>query len=443
MFVEKKRKSGLRKTKLLVFIILALCGFFLAFGVYRIVMVENPVIHGYDALERLPRKKDVKIKVDSNFPIKDVLIEIIQGENHSVLVEDSPNQSHKEYEISINPKKLGLHEGEANAFIKARSGMFSKTELSFPVLVDTIPPVLSVLNSSYLTHQGSTGAVLMRAEGADTVYVRIGEDRYQGNNEVTKEDNLYFVLFPVSMDLSPDESLFAIAEDLTGNRVSSSIPTRIKKTDFKKDVITISDDFITKKIYPIIDVEGEDLPPLEAFKRVNESMRRENEAFIMEIGKESSGEMHWEGKFLQMRNSKVFSNFGETRNYVYNGDVVSESRHLGYDLASTSNVEIEASNSGVVAFAGLLGIYGNTVIIDHGIGLMTMYAHLSTIDVATGELVEKSATIGRSGMTGLAGGDHLHFAVLVHGVYVSPLPWWDKKWIEKRILDVLHSEAND
>ncbi|HDK82026.1 MAG TPA: M23 family metallopeptidase, partial [Nitrospirae bacterium] len=119
------------------------------------------------------------------------------------------------------------------------------------------------------------------------------------------------------------------------------------------------------------------------------------------------------------------------------GKAISRSVHLGYDLASVSNSPVEAANSGVVRFSGDLGIYGNTVIIDHGMGLMSLYGHLSTVTVRQGQSVEKGDIIAQTGSTGLAGGDHLHFGILLHGIEISPLYWWDPHWIKVNILDYL------
>ena len=92
-----------------------------------------------------------------------------------------------------------------------------------------------------------------------------------------------------------------------------------------------------------------------------------------------------------------------------------------------------ASNRGVVLLPTYLGIYGNCVILDHGLGVQSLYAHLSTIDMKEGETVEKGQTIGRTGSTGLAGGDHLHFTMLVNGVAVNPVEMWDPHWMEDRV----------
>ncbi len=107
--------------------------------------------------------------------------------------------------------------------------------------------------------------------------------------------------------------------------------------------------------------------------------------------------------------------------------------HYGYDLASTKQSPVTAANRGVVVFADPLTIYGNTVILDHGLGLQTLYAHLSSMEVKVGDEVAKGQELGRTGASGLAIGDHLHFEVLVHGVSVTPIEWWDARWIRDHI----------
>ena len=127
------------------------------------------------------------------------------------------------------------------------------------------------------------------------------------------------------------------------------------------------------------------------------------------------------------------SNFAEMRTYLYGGREIDKQVHYGYDLASTRQSSVPAANRGAVVFAGPLTIYGNTVIVDHGLGLQTLYAHLSSIEVKVGDVVARGQELGRTGATGLAMGDHLHFEVLVNGVSVTPLEWWDAKWIRDHI----------
>jgi murein DD-endopeptidase MepM/ murein hydrolase activator NlpD len=135
-----------------------------------------------------------------------------------------------------------------------------------------------------------------------------------------------------------------------------------------------------------------------------------------------------------LTNSAVEAGFADQRTYVYEGKDVDNQVHLGFDLASTSNAPVQAANSGRVIYAGWLGIYGNCVVVDHGMGLQSLYAHLSAIDVGVGDSVEKNGRLGLSGQTGLAGGDHLHFTMLLGGNAISPIDWWSQQWVDDRVM---------
>ena len=106
---------------------------------------------------------------------------------------------------------------------------------------------------------------------------------------------------------------------------------------------------------------------------------------------------------------------------------------MGVDLASLAMAPVPAGNTGRVILAEFMGIYGNVVIIDHGFGLQSLYSHLSEIHVQKGETVQRGQIIGRTGATGMAGGDHLHFGMLVSGLEVQPIEWWDARWIKNNI----------
>lgn len=73
------------------------------------------------------------------------------------------------------------------------------------------------------------------------------------------------------------------------------------------------------------------------------------------------------------------------------------------------------------------------MVIDHGFGLFSTYSHLSALDVKQGQVISKGEVIGRTGSTGLAGGDHLHFGIIVHNTFVDPVEWWDAAWIKNNI----------
>jgi murein DD-endopeptidase MepM/ murein hydrolase activator NlpD len=228
-----------------------------------------------------------------------------------------------------------------------------------------------------------------------------------------------------------------VAVDEAGNERVIGVPVTFLPVHFPKDTINLTEAFLRRKMPELAPqtpgTAGTDVL-LQAFLRVNGEGRKGFEAKNREIGSgESSPKPLWTGPFRQQSNTKVFANFPEERTYQMDGRTVDTQWHLGIDLASNKQSPIEASNAGRVVFTGPNGIYGNMVIVDHGLGLMSLYGHLSDIAVKVGQNVQKGEALGRSGETGLAGGDHLHFALLVRGVYTSPLEWWDDHWLKDRI----------
>ena len=151
--------------------------------------------------------------------------------------------------------------------------------------------------------------------------------------------------------------------------------------------------------------------------------------------------MLWRDPFQPLANAAVEAKFADYRTYFSLGKEVDRQVHLGFDLAVTSQVPILAAQKGVVMLAEYLGIYGNCVILDHGMGVQSLYGHLSSIAVTVGDTVEKEQEMGKSGMTGMAGGDHLHFTMLVNGQMVNPVEWWDQHWIQDRIIRKLREAS--
>jgi murein DD-endopeptidase MepM/ murein hydrolase activator NlpD len=181
---------------------------------------------------------------------------------------------------------------------------------------------------------------------------------------------------------------------------------------------------------------------LDKFLVINSDLRRKNAEKIASFAAQSLPEILWGGAvFHPFTNTAVESAFADQRTYVYGGKDVDRQTHLGFDLARVVNSPIVASNRGKVVYAAPLGIYGNCVILDHGMGVQSLYAHLSSIGVQPGQMVEKEQELGKSGMTGLAGGDHLHFTMLVNGQMVNPVEFWDAHWIQDRIIRKLREAS--
>jgi murein DD-endopeptidase MepM/ murein hydrolase activator NlpD len=218
----------------------------------------------------------------------------------------------------------------------------------------------------------------------------------------------------------------------------------LKNVNYRKSTIAISDAFVQGKVASLLnDASARQGSAKEIFLRVNKGLRKENEEKITAITQKATPSMLWQGAFSQLSNSKVEANFADARTYTYNNETIDHAYHLGYDLSVTKQYPVEAANSGVVAFTGDLGIYGNTVILDHGLGLFTLYSHLSSIDAKVGDPVKPRQILGKTGETGLAVGDHLHYGVYLNGVAVLPVEWWDQKWIADNIQPKLEGHTGE
>jgi murein DD-endopeptidase MepM/ murein hydrolase activator NlpD len=234
------------------------------------------------------------------------------------------------------------------------------------------------------------------------------------------------------------------ATDKAGNMREMKLVYELKNVKYKKSTIRLSDEFIENKVTPLLnDVGARQGSPKDIFVKVNKDLRKENEDKIKAITEKATPSMLWKNAFTQLSNSKVEANFADARTYVYKDESIDQAYHLGYDLSVTKHYPAEAANSGIVAFVGDLGIYGNTVIIDHGLGLFTLYSHLSAIDVKVGDQITQRQVIGKTGETGLAAGDHLHYGVYLHGLAILPVEWWDEKWIKDNVEPKLVGKSSE
>jgi murein DD-endopeptidase MepM/ murein hydrolase activator NlpD len=299
------------------------------------------------------------------------------------------------------------------------------------------PPRLELISSQHYARQGGSGAVVYRV--GDAVLrsgVRAGAFEATGYPLEGGAANDRFVLYAVPWDLDDADEVRLFAEDDAGNRTELPFLDLLKAVPPRTDTIRVSDEFLARVVpaiasqTPGFDASGS---LLDQYLVINGELRARELARVAELARSSQHAFLWSGPFLQMPNTALKANFAQTRSYVYDGEVVDRQTHLGLDLASTARAPVPAPNSGVVVFAGWMTLYGNAVIIDHGYGLMSLCGHMASIDVATGDVVTRGQTVGTSGATGLAGGDHLHLEIFVQGQSVDPLEWLDAKWIRDNI----------
>jgi murein DD-endopeptidase MepM/ murein hydrolase activator NlpD len=233
------------------------------------------------------------------------------------------------------------------------------------------------------------------------------------------------------------------AVDEAGNAAKAGVNHHIRKKAFKNDKIRISDRFLSWKV-PELENETTaeaNASPVEKFIKINRDLRQANYQQLNELVEKTTATKHWAGIFLRMPGANQ-AGFADHRVYNYRGKEIDRQVHLGIDIASVKQAPVPAANSGIVIFSGRLGIYGKTIILDHGFGLFSMYAHLTRSDVSEEQQVSKGDILGRTGSTGLAGGDHLHFSMLVHHTFVNPIEWWDAAWIKNNISSKIEAVAS-
>jgi len=340
-----------------------------------------------------------------------------------------------------------LQSGPARIVVRAsRPVLFGLRDVSstttHDVTVRLEPPQVAVLSTFHYVNHGGSEFVVYRATPADVDSgVRVGNIEYPGFPAsavgITSDPALRVAFFALLFDQDLNTTFQVYARDPAGNEALASLDHQVFPKPYSKSRIEIDDRFIGRVVPAIASSSPQEQIPtddlLSGFLKINGDLRRKNNQFLTDLAKKSAPEMLFKGPFQQLGNSQVEARFADTRTYIYKGKEIDRQVHLGFDLAVTANVPIVAAERGTIVHASDLGIYGNCVVIDHGLGVQSLYGHLSSIGVKVGDRVEKGAEIGRSGMTGLAGGDHLHFTMLVGGQQVTPVDWWSTQWFADRV----------
>ena len=403
-----------------------------------------------DVLGVAPLQIDIS---DSGTGLKSIMVTLVAGGTDHALASEQFASPAGQKTVTLDPAKIpGLKEGPAVLRVTARDASLAnlfkgnETVVEKNITIDITPPTLELVADDHYINFGGVGAIVYKAS-PDTVTsgVKMGDRFFPGFPGVVKGNPEHrFALFAHPYDTAPNVKAVLVATDKAGNKREMPLAYELKNVKYKKSTIAISDGFLQYKVAPLVtDVAARQGSPRDLFVAVNKKLRKENEDKIREITGKASPAILWSGAFTQLSNSKVEANFADQRTYVYNKEDIDTAYHVGYDLSVTKNYPAEAANSGTVAFVGSLGIYGNTVILDHGLGLFTLYSHLDSIDVKVGDAAKQRQAIGRTGETGLAAGDHLHFGVYLDGVAVLPVEWWDAKWIEDNIRPKLDGHGSE
>lgn len=428
------------KKLLLILVLLALTGLVGLFVIHH--EGEDPSVTLDPAGGSVSPSSELSLHVtDQKSGLAAVRVVLRQGDvERTLLSEDFAAAVHTWKETLSLPSK-GLADGPVSIIVRATDRSWSNwgkgntVAVETGLVLDSAPPVVSILSHQHNLNQGGAGAVAFTlSEPASRVAVVLGQWSFPAY-EQPSGNYLCIFAFPHSAD--PGLQPLVLARDLAGNEIKTGFYNHVNARTFKRDSITISPRFLAAKMPQFQNLFPGTSDPLQLFLKVNTELRRQNREALQKIGTTTVPEPLWDGSFQRMKNAAPMAGFADHRTYYHDGQKIDEQTHLGIDLASLAQAAVPAANSGRVVFAGFMGIYGQCVILDHGTGLQTLYAHLSKIDVTEDSQVQKGQTIGNTGATGLAGGDHLHFAVLVSGVPVNPIEWWDATWIKNNVEEKL------
>lgn len=317
-----------------------------------------------------------------------------------------------------------------------RLGHGNRADFKRDMTVDSKPPVVSVLSGQHNVNQGGTGLLVYSTdEELGKSGVRMGEHFFPGY-PYQPGKYLCFFAIPYNADVKALTPAL-VASDLAGNEVSIGFFFNPRAKAFKHDSINVSDNFLQSKMGQFTQYYPDQTQPIDIFLKVNSELRAKNVGFLMQVGRDTVPQKLWDGPFIRLPNSAPMAGFADNRTYMHGGQAVDNQTHLGVDLASLATSPVPAGNTGRVVLAEFMGIYGNVVVLDHGFGVQSLYSHLSEIHVHKGETVQRGQIIGKTGATGMAGGDHLHFGMLVSGLEVQPIEWWDPHWIKDNITSKL------
>ena len=414
----------------------------------------TPEVHSSESMF-WNRKDPLKIKLTDNTGLKNFELILSDGKKSLIVGQGSFEKSIKEQTLLVKyPQSKILDQKAKQLKLQVSVGdnsmwNFFQGNKSVKVLdikVDYKRPNVNVLSNSYSITQGGSALVVFQAEdeNLDTLYVQTAGKKFQA--QPYKKEGYYAALIAWPFTQT-SFSAKIIATDMAKNRRVADIPFYLKKHKYKVSWIRAKDKFIDGKITDLAssDLQYADIDNrLEKLKAINETMRLKNEDLIHALGAQVSKVMidSWKmKKFYPLRNGAKVASYGDARHYYYETkeNEVSHSYHVGYDLASTKMAAIKSSNAGTVVYANENGIYGNMPMIDHGLGLYTLYGHCSQLLVKEEDKVKAGQIIAKTGVSGLALGDHLHFGILVQGIEVRPVEWFDGAWIKTNIDDVFAS----
>jgi murein DD-endopeptidase MepM/ murein hydrolase activator NlpD len=416
-----------------------------------VLMSSAPTVTMVAPIRVIGTDTPVAIRVVSPHGVRRVTAELEQkGQRYRIFESARPahrlsflgkNEPPAEVKFSAGKTQApALEDGKARLIVEAQANDFrgATDTVSLDVDVNTRPPRVTADGVQHYINQGGAELVSFSVSGYWTeAGVRVGPYTFRSFPLPGRPAGERFSIFAFPWDVPADTVPIVYARNPSGAEAKAHFWCKIFPKKFRSRDLEVTDAFIDK-VTDEIDPNGTG-DKLQRFLKINGDLRQQNNRTLADLRFKTEQRMLWTGPFW--RYGKTESEFADHRAYVYHGKVVDHQTHLGFDLSDVQHARVVAANDGKVVFAGVLGIYGNCIVVDHGYGLQSIYGHLSQLEVKPGDMVKRGQEMGRSGATGMAGGDHLHFSMQVDGVQITPVEWWDEHWIHDRILSKISGKS--
>ena len=363
--------------------------------------------------------------------------------------------------VVLNGKENGLREGEARLNIVAFDKSFwnNGARTAVQLRVDYTRPEVTLYPDQRNAVLGGSEMVFYRLrETVDTFSgITVGSELLPGfpaknfDKDFENFSEVYCAFFPIPRDFDPQTGAMKLfARDAVGNISTASVNYRVQNVGFRSGVEPVAVETLASKVDPLYEqylirqarLNGQEamrpLPSqsdeerLERFRIVNEQYRDLIERAMKPLFSKPKSTRFWQDSFARF-GAKERHGFGERVTFTLNGQPLGDYVENGVTYSSPLETPVRAANDGIVIFSDTLGLYGNTVIVDHGFGLTTLYAHLASMSRLEGDRVERGDIIGKVGDTGLAFAPILTYETRLHGVPVRPLEWWDATWIKDHV----------
>ena len=451
MRFKEKRSSPFKVIFLLIFFIVAAGAGYVYFSP---AFEQNKPIISSDEKIFWNLKSPVTIHLDDESGIKYYKVVFKDGQKEIVVNQQVFTDIQKNVVINVTPPKLDIFYKGTNSKLFIETVDNSKWNLlegnratkTIDVQIDTKKPVANILENSRYIQRGGSGVVVVNVkdDNLKDAYITFN-DQQRFKLQPFYKEGYYISLVAWPVNFKEFKRVNLVAIDRANNKTITKVPFYIQNKRIKTDKIKLSERFIKNISASVLEQSLEPIPTdlKEIFLQSNKKLREKNVSTIKNVAEKSMQLQMIDNfninSFKRLRGSKTVAGFAERRHYYLHNEKINEAWHLGIDWASVKKAPVYASNDGMVIFNEYLGLYGNTIIIDHGMGLSSLYAHTSAQSVDIGEPVSKNQKIANTGATGAVFGDHLHFGVLVQGIEVNPIEWMDSNWIKVRIIDVINA----